>query len=653
MNSLASSDENFAGLTGEISRSLPSEVEAPWTPSFDKLYRDHQRLKQGQVKDHSQLTLAGARWPCVHYDFGDPNYRVRSRPSSAQWSRPNSAQRRPSTASGGLSGALPETDDAAQDEFFWDVLDEDFEAVAVDHNVSTFEFDDGRVRPISAKSPFGRTPRRRSVTQWSRQNQEMVVAAGVGRRNQVLPIDDNIPRFDSRERFYEHPCFLVDPVSIDFCFVALGQLLQKRRMPFPDGHWAQDETTRPFFLCWTKHYDDPGPRRYRKRLLCVAGSLVPQPLRHVRDLVRESVEEDPHGVPLRLRDLEQLQCSLLMVTSLEAALDWTDWTIGVHGIVISFEDYRGNVFSDVFLPSVAHDAGWDKEQTINCLIRKAGYNGYLDSDFRKKQVSLTRFTVAEISKTYQQHAKDCANSTFDFMSYLDEGQGDAERSLDDPETLSMVEATLGEGSVLTELTTPREEEGEEEKQLAVPQRTSRRFSLSFRQRRSSNDVQTQRMSAPAASGSRGEIPTSPVLRRSHPGPRRSSLMRFASQRAPTSPTREQTQLRLKDLKRRGRTDGNDAQGHEPQRRESTPLSSRRAAVAPAEPASAARLSVLGSTAPGLVPPPAWPVPRGAGDGNTPAADAPPRCGPARVPRVAQVTEGADEHIEGACRSGAA
>lgn len=51
-----------------------------------------------------------------------------------------------------------------------------------------------------------------------------------------------------------------------------------------------------------------------------------------------------------------------------------DWTLGTHGIRISFI-YRGRRYGATFLPDVAVEQGWSKEETVESLMRKAGWDG--------------------------------------------------------------------------------------------------------------------------------------------------------------------------------------------------------------------------------------------------------------------------------------
>lgn len=51
-----------------------------------------------------------------------------------------------------------------------------------------------------------------------------------------------------------------------------------------------------------------------------------------------------------------------------------DWTLGKHGIRISFS-YHSRRYGATYLPDVAKEQGWTKEETLISLMRKAGWGG--------------------------------------------------------------------------------------------------------------------------------------------------------------------------------------------------------------------------------------------------------------------------------------
>lgn len=79
-----------------------------------------------------------------------------------------------------------------------------------------------------------------------------------------------------------------------------------------------------------------------------------------------------------LRELPALRCTVTLLTNFEdCGGDVDDWEIGVHGIRIKFT-LDGRRYGSTYLPSVAEEQGWTKEETMISLMRKAGWEGRRD-----------------------------------------------------------------------------------------------------------------------------------------------------------------------------------------------------------------------------------------------------------------------------------
>lgn len=59
-----------------------------------------------------------------------------------------------------------------------------------------------------------------------------------------------------------------------------------------------------------------------------------------------------------------------------------DWVLGTHGLRISFI-HRGRRYGATYLPDVALEQGWTKEETVESLMRKAGWDGGGSSTTRR------------------------------------------------------------------------------------------------------------------------------------------------------------------------------------------------------------------------------------------------------------------------------
>lgn len=88
-----------------------------------------------------------------------------------------------------------------------------------------------------------------------------------------------------------------------------------------------------------------------------------------------------------------------LLIKFEPARNYLDWAVGIHGIRINY--YAGHKqYSAVYLPEVAPEQGWNHLETIDSLIRKGGYNGPIDENFRLA-VNVTRFQSSKTMLSYQ------------------------------------------------------------------------------------------------------------------------------------------------------------------------------------------------------------------------------------------------------------
>lgn len=77
-----------------------------------------------------------------------------------------------------------------------------------------------------------------------------------------------------------------------------------------------------------------------------------------------------------------------------------DWDLGTHGLRISFT-YHGRKYGSTYLPDVAVEQGWDKEETIISLMRKAGWNGR-EEKWRDVQLKVVRYQGSKESCGYEE-----------------------------------------------------------------------------------------------------------------------------------------------------------------------------------------------------------------------------------------------------------
>ncbi|ODV83899.1 hypothetical protein CANARDRAFT_29624 [[Candida] arabinofermentans NRRL YB-2248] len=106
--------------------------------------------------------------------------------------------------------------------------------------------------------------------------------------------------------------------------------------------------------------------------------------------------EDTRFEPIKLKELPKLSCSVTLLKNFEIRSDPLDWELGKHGIRIIINGKR----SATFLPEVAEEQGWSKEETLQHLVRKAGY---YSGDWKDMSIELTRYQGIKDSIDYQEY----------------------------------------------------------------------------------------------------------------------------------------------------------------------------------------------------------------------------------------------------------
>lgn len=116
-----------------------------------------------------------------------------------------------------------------------------------------------------------------------------------------------------------------------------------------------------------------------------------------------------------MRELPTLECAVTLLTNFEPAAHALDWTLGTHGLRISFV-HHGRRHGATYLPDVAREQGWTKEETLISLMRKAGWSGRRE-DWRKIDLSVVRYQGLKVSLEYGEWRP--------WREWVDEELGDA------------------------------------------------------------------------------------------------------------------------------------------------------------------------------------------------------------------------------------
>ncbi|XP_072962065.1 uncharacterized protein At2g38710-like [Typha angustifolia] len=157
----------------------------------------------------------------------------------------------------------------------------------------------------------------------------------------------------------------------------------------------------PLFVTWKKAMNGAEPR-----LRGCIGTLEARCLINgFRDYALTSALRDRRFPPIQAKELPYLECTVSILADYETALHYLDWEVGKHGLIIEFTDPTYSTRrSATYLPEVAAHEGWTQMETIDSLMRKAGYNGAISESLRKK-LRVTRYQ----STLYTMHYSDYAS----------------------------------------------------------------------------------------------------------------------------------------------------------------------------------------------------------------------------------------------------
>jgi len=102
---------------------------------------------------------------------------------------------------------------------------------------------------------------------------------------------------------------------------------------------------------------------------CIGNMFGTEPLYlTIRDMAIESATQDPRFAPVESAELKDIEIEISVLSPMEKVKDASSIQLGVHGVMVK-RGFR----SGVFLPQVATETGWSKEEFLsNLCAHKAG-----------------------------------------------------------------------------------------------------------------------------------------------------------------------------------------------------------------------------------------------------------------------------------------
>jgi AmmeMemoRadiSam system protein A len=112
---------------------------------------------------------------------------------------------------------------------------------------------------------------------------------------------------------------------------------------------------------------------------CIGRFDSEEPLyRIVQMMAAAAATQDYRFAPVKLPEMQSIDIEISVLTPMQRIYSLTDLILGKHGIYI-----KKKMNSGTFLPQVATETGWSKEEFVgHCAQDKMGigYNGWKDAD---------------------------------------------------------------------------------------------------------------------------------------------------------------------------------------------------------------------------------------------------------------------------------
>lgn len=119
---------------------------------------------------------------------------------------------------------------------------------------------------------------------------------------------------------------------------------------------------------------------------CIGYVVSDEPLyKQIADLALEAAYEDPRFSPLQKEEFPFIEVEISLMSVLKEIKDLSEFKLSRDGIILQVESSRA-----VFLPQVADETGWSKDEMLCALSRKAGL--YPDA-YKRKDARFFTFTA--------------------------------------------------------------------------------------------------------------------------------------------------------------------------------------------------------------------------------------------------------------------
>ncbi|KAF9979097.1 AMME syndrome candidate protein 1 protein [Actinomortierella ambigua] len=181
----------------------------------------------------------------------------------------------------------------------------------------------------------------------------------------------------------EHALFAFD------CLVASYQQRAPLRPEFDNNKY-------PVFVSWHKNAQSPTGEESELELRGCIGNFKAEPLiKNLSEYAVISARQDSRFEEIAYSELKDMNCTVSILLNFDDAENYLDWEIGKHGLRLKYTLDNGRILRSTYLPEIAKENFWTKEETIRNLLRKAGFNWAIGQHVYDA-VELTRYQSEKV-----------------------------------------------------------------------------------------------------------------------------------------------------------------------------------------------------------------------------------------------------------------
>ncbi|KAK8886910.1 hypothetical protein M9Y10_037943 [Tritrichomonas musculus] len=103
--------------------------------------------------------------------------------------------------------------------------------------------------------------------------------------------------------------------------------------------------------------------------------------------------------PISRSELFNLKCTVSILQNYKSASDINDWKMGVHGIRIFVDGYTATLFPNEMNLELS------KSETLNLLLKMAGFSDEEINDQKIQKAQIKRFQVSSVSADWDEYTK--------------------------------------------------------------------------------------------------------------------------------------------------------------------------------------------------------------------------------------------------------